>query len=272
MLRNAIDMHIHTSPDCIPRSVTDLAAARMAAEAGMKAIMFKNHLEPTYGRAAVAQEAVGKIKVFGGVVLNTQVGGINPAAVEAAISMGGKCVWLPTASAPAHVRHFKGKPETAIKVFSGAGRAVPGLMDVFALVAKANCILATGHLSPEESIKVVKLAQEAGVKKIVITHPEFEVVAMPTAVQKKLAKKGVFFERCFYATNSHQKLPVEAVAADIKAVGWQSTILSSDFGQDYNPPPVKGLALLLQELARCGIPEKQLSACVREHPAAMLGI
>lgn len=271
MLKNAIDMHIHTAPDGIPRSVRDLEAARMAAEAGMRGIMLKNHLTPTYGRAAVAQDAVPGLLVFGGVALNAHVGGINPGAVEAACGMGAKCVWLPTASSEQHIRHFKAKG-TPVPVFDASGKPVPGLMDVLALIAKADVILATGHLAPEESRKVLALARGAGVKKLVVTHPEFETVAMPVAMQQELARQGVFFERCFYATNSSQNLPVEAIAADIQAVGWQSTVLASDFGQDYNPPPVQGLERFLKELARCGIADQQLRSMITDHPAALLGL
>ncbi len=273
MLKGAIDLHIHTSPDCIPRSVSDVAAARMAAQAGMRAIMLKNHMDPTYGRAAAAQEAVdGKVLVFGGVALNVQVGGINPEAVQAAISMGGKCVWMPTASSPRHISHFNVQNGKAVRAFDHDGKPVPQLLEVLDLVAGAGCILASGHLEPAESLKLVKLAKAAGVRSILITHPEFEAVAMPVDMQKELAAQGVFFERCFYATNSRQKLPVEAIAAQIKEVGWESTIISSDFGQDYNPPPVRGLETFLTQLAACGIEEKNLSACVREHPALALGL
>lgn len=271
MLKNAIDMHIHTSPDALQRSVSDIGAARMAADAGMRAIMLKNHLSPTYGRASVAQEAEPRVRVFGGLVLNEQVGGINPSAVAAACAMGAKCVWLPTASSARHISHFKGAAKP-VPVFDGAGKPVPGLMDIFEIVAKADIILATGHCSPEEIIAVLPLTRQAGVKKFVVTHPEFEAVALPVATQKNLASKGVFFERCFYATNSAQKLPVEAIGEEIKAVGWQTTVLSSDFGQDHNEVPVKGFVTFLKELARCGIPENNLRAMITDHPASLLGL
>ena len=271
MLKNAVDMHIHTAPDVVPRSVTDIGAARQASEAGMRAIMLKNHVTPTYARAAVASEAVPEVGVYGGIVLNAQVGGINPDAVETACAMGAKCVWMPTASSVRHISHFKttAKP---VAVFDDKGAPVPGLMDVFAIVAKADIILATGHLAPEESVAVLDLARKAGIKKLLVTHPEFEAVSMPISLQKELAKQGVFFERCFYATNSAQKLPVECVAEEIKQAGWESTIVSSDFGQDHNLPPVEGLALFLKELACCGIAENSLQRMVCDHPAAMLGL
>ena len=272
MLTNAIDLHIHSAPDAVPRKLTDIQAAGMAKAAGMRGILLKNHLTPTYARAAVAEEAVPGIRVFGGLALNAAVGGINPHAVEAAVKMGGKCVWLPTSSSEQHARHFQQQNQHVVRIFEKTGLPCDGLRDVLALVAAADCILATGHLGPEECERLVGLAKEAGVKKIVITHPEFEAVRMPLDMQKRLAAQGVFFERCFYATHSNQKLPVEDIARDIREVGWESTVLASDFGQDFNAFPVEGLRRFLEELARCGIPEKHLSAAVTQHPASLLGL
>jgi len=272
MLNNAIDLHIHAAPDAIPRKLTNIQAAYMAKAAGMRAILLKNHLTPTYACASMAEEAVPGISVFGGVVLNAAVGGLNPEAVEAAVAMGAKCVWLPTSSAEQHVRHFRLQNQPVVRVFEQNGLPCDGLMDVLALVAAAECILATGHLRPEESERLAGLAKEAGVKRIVVTHPEFEATRMAVDMQKRLAARGVFFERCFYAANSSQKLPVAEIAHEMREVGWESTVLSSDFGQDYNAPPVEGLRRFLEELARCGIPEKHLSAAVTSHPASLLGL
>lgn len=271
MLQGAFDLHMHVSPDILPRKLTDLQAARDAAAAGMRAIMTKNHVTPTYARAAVANEAVPGVAVYGGVVLNKAVGGINPAAVDAACAMGAKCVWMPTISSGAHIRHFKGDPSDLVQAFID-GKPVPGLMEILERIARADIILATGHLAPEESVLLVDLAIGMGVKKIVITHPEFEAMPMSIDMQKQLTRKGVFFERCFYATNSPQKLPVEAVAEAIKLVGADTTVISSDFGQAYNVPPVEGLAFFLKELARCGVPEKDLRRMITDHPASLLNM
>jgi len=272
MLRSAIDMHIHASPDVTPRKLTNIQAAAGAKAAGMQAIMLKNHLTPSYACAAMAQEAVPGIRVFGGIVLNAAVGGINPVAVEAAVKMGAKCVWFPTTSSERHIQYFQQQNQAIVRVFEQSGAPCVGVMDVLALVAAADCILATGHLGAEESERLVLLAQAAGVKKIVITHPEFAAICMTVKMQKALAARGVFFERCFYASNSSQNLPVAEIARQIREVGWESTILASDFGQDFNEPPVEGLRRFLEELAQCGIPENHLAAAVTKHPAALLGL
>lgn len=271
-LRNACDLHLHFSPDVIPRKASALEIARTAAAAGMRAVMLKNHNVPTYLTAYCADEAVEGVRVFGGLALNAAVGGVNPAAVHTACALGAKQIWMPTASAEQHVRHFEGDSSTAVPVFRPDGTPVPGLEEVLTCIAKADIILGTGHLGPEEILRLTDMALACGVKKILVTHPEFECVALSLDHQKRLAARGVFFERCFYASTSRQKLPVRAIAEQITAVGYQSTVISSDMGQAANPEPTQALLTFLQELEQSGIAEEHLVHMVKELPARLLGI
>lgn len=99
-LAGLIDLHIHSAPDVRARLLDDAAVARQAADAGMRAIVLKSHVTVTADRATLAERATGgAIRVFGGVALNRPVGGLNPFAVRTALQLGGRIVWLPTASA-----------------------------------------------------------------------------------------------------------------------------------------------------------------------------
>jgi hypothetical protein len=82
-------MHCHPFPDLFPRLADDLDIAIAARDAGLKALMLKCHHESTVSRAYLIQRVVPGIRVFGGVVLNSYVGGINAAAVETALRLGG---------------------------------------------------------------------------------------------------------------------------------------------------------------------------------------
>ena len=73
-LRGAIDIHVHSLPDNVPRSLDGLKAARFAKDKGMRAIVLKSHFDPTAGLAFLARKAVQGIEVFGGVDLNLPVG------------------------------------------------------------------------------------------------------------------------------------------------------------------------------------------------------
>jgi hypothetical protein len=74
-----IDMHVHPDPDVFGRSLTDIELATIARRKGMRGIVLKNHVVTTGDRAALTMQQVPGIEVWGGIVLNNSVGGINPA-------------------------------------------------------------------------------------------------------------------------------------------------------------------------------------------------
>ena len=82
ILKGAYDMHIHTSPDVSPRKSTDIEIAEEWKTAGMKGGVVKCHFADTTGRAAILSALYPDLKIYGGLVLNRQAGGINPDAVE----------------------------------------------------------------------------------------------------------------------------------------------------------------------------------------------
>ena len=101
-LAGVIDFHCHSGPDSRPRSVTDIEIARLAKRAGMRGLVLKNHYTMTADRAALAMQIVEGIEIFGGIVLNRAVGGLNAEAVRQMTEFeGGRCkvVWLPTSDA-----------------------------------------------------------------------------------------------------------------------------------------------------------------------------
>src|ERR1035438_748871 len=77
-----IDMHVHPDPDVFGRALTDIELATIARRKGMRGVVLKNHVVTTADRAALTMQQVPGIEVWGGIVLNNSVGGVNPAAVE----------------------------------------------------------------------------------------------------------------------------------------------------------------------------------------------
>src|SRR5699024_1686519 len=98
------DMHVHSHPDMFPRLTDDLEVAIAARDAGLRAIVYKCHHESTVTRAYFTRSLVPGLEVYGGIVLNSYVGYVNPAAVDAALQLGGKVVWMPTADAAYHAK------------------------------------------------------------------------------------------------------------------------------------------------------------------------
>jgi len=268
-LSGVIDLHVHAGPDVRERKMTAAALVRAARATGMRALLIKNHHTGTATVAAALRETVPGIEVFGGLALNEWVGGLNPGAVEAALKMGAREIWMPTLSAE-NERLFKGRPGTGITVLDIKGRLKPAVRDIVRLIAERGAILGTGHLSPCEIAAVVREAREAGVRKILVTHPEIRFIQLPVSLQRDLAGPGLFFERCF--ARELFALDWDQLAAEIREVGVASTVLSTDLGQPDNPDPVTGLARMRAELARRGFRHEELDTMSCRNPAILLGL
>src|ERR1022692_1704964 len=81
-LNGVIDIHVHSDPDSMPRSIDAIDAAKLAHARGERALVLKNHYESTASLAYIVRKVVPGIELFGGIALNRTVGGVNPAAVE----------------------------------------------------------------------------------------------------------------------------------------------------------------------------------------------
>src|SRR5436305_6220104 len=170
-LNGDIDIHVHADPDSVPRSIDAFDLARLAKERGMRALVLKNHYEPTASLAWSVRKFVPGIEVFGGIDLNRSVGGVNPAAIERMVLMKGgygRVVWMPTFDAENQVRFSKeNRPFVSV---SRNGALLPEVKQVIALVAKLNLTLETGHSSAEEGLMILREAKRQGVTRMVVTH------------------------------------------------------------------------------------------------------
>jgi hypothetical protein len=283
LLRGAIDLHCHSGPDTLPRSVNDIELARGARAAGLRALVLKNHYTGTADRAQLAQFAVGGgIEVFGGIVLNRAVGGLNAEAVRRMATMDGrrgKIVWLPTFDAENAVRSA-GEDRPFVAVVAD-GRPAPALADVFAVMAEHGLILATGHTSADEALILVAAARAAGVRHVVVTHALFPAVRASDRQLVALARLGAWIEFAWLmhappavppGGTATPLVPLERAVAAIRAVGAAHCVLSSDFGQAVNRPPPEGLGTFLDALQAAGISMADLDTMVRRNPARLLGL
>src|SRR6266508_828621 len=110
LLQGTIDIHVHSDPDNVPRSLDGLDAAKQARAKGMRGIVLKNHYDPTAGLAFLARKEAPGLEVFGGIDLNLTVGGMNPSAVEHMTQVAGgwgRFVWMSTFDAENQVRYSK---------------------------------------------------------------------------------------------------------------------------------------------------------------------
>jgi len=287
LLRGAIDLHIHSSPSLFPRLVDHVEAARGCRDYGMRAVILKEHHGYTSDRMYFVRKLIHGIDVYGGVVLNNAVGGLNPFAVDAAIKLGAKAVWFPTISAKNHldkmgVPAFVGSmqqsaeytlKEPGITVFDENGKLKEEVYQIIDLIAAADIMMGTGHLSIPETREVLKTAKARGVKRLYVNHPEY-IIDGTIEEQKELADMGAFIEHLaiFLFPMWPTKTGLEGIVNMIKAVGPERTILATDLGQVHNPPPAEGLRIFLRVLLEKGIPADHLRKMVQDNPAFMLGL
>src|SRR6185503_18179774 len=159
-----IDTHVHSAPDVFGRGYDDEEVAALYKDRGIEAIVFKNHVAPTADRAWFIRKHVAGLKAFGGIVLNSAVGGINPDAVAWMWRMQGgygRVVWFPTFDADNHVKHFKDAPE-GIKIVDAQGNVLPAVRDVLKIAAQQKLVVQTGHISPAEALAVIAAARDMG--------------------------------------------------------------------------------------------------------------
>ena len=287
LMQGAIDLHIHSAPSHFPRLVDHMEAAEGARKMGMRAVVLKCHHGYTSDRIYFVRKLISGIDVYGGVVLNNAVGGINPFAVEAAIQYGAKIVWFPTLSAKNHLDQM-GAPEFGssmqqkikrkmtekpISVLDDKEHLIPEVYDVIDLIAEHDLILATGHLSIPESRLVIKTAKKRRVKRLYVNHPEY-IINGTIEEQKELADMGAFIEHLaiFQYPMWPTKAGIDGILEMIKAVGPERTVLATDLGQVHNPPPWEGLRMFLRVLLEKGIPKEHLKKMVQGNPAYLLNI
>ena len=269
-LEGAIDLHVHSAPDVDQRRFDDIELAREAARSGMDAILIKSHQNSTVERAFLVSRIVPGIHAYGGLVLNETVGGLNPSAVRLAVSMGAKEIWMPTRSAENHRRHHG--LNGGITVLDANGQVVPPAEEILEAIAGSSCILGTGHLSPQESLVLISRAADLGIKKVLVTHPEWAPTFYSAEAQKELSSGGnVIFERCFVSTTHRCGfVPFETIERAISDVGVGTTVLSTDLGQPDTPAPVEGLRLYAERLRSTGFSVDDIRQMMQTNPGKLL--
>ena len=265
-LLGVIDLHAHSGPDPSfrPRLINDIDLARLYRRKGMRGFVLKNHYTPSAAFAELVMEEVGGIEVWGGVVLNRAIGGLNPDAIKIMLTMQGKrgkIVWLPTWDAEYDdSRKREGRP--SVPVTTKDGQLRPELADIFKLIADNDLTLATGHISPQESLAVIAAAQKAGVKKIIVTHPHMQRAS--EAQMKTMAGEGAILE-CIYSD-------LDDCAGMLKSIGAEHFVISSDLGQVGRPIHPDGMKTFIVHLRAQGITQMQIDLVSRINPAKLLGL
>jgi hypothetical protein len=283
--QGTIDFHVHSEPDVFGRSMDDIDVAVLAKRKGMRGLVLKNHVTMTADRAAIVMKVVPGIEIFGGIVLNNSVGGINPAAVEWMQRMSGgrgKVVWLPTFDSDKHIKTLVDPKGSGI-VVAPNGVVTPQVEEVLKIIARENLVLATGHIHAEEVMAVVKRARELGVKNILITHALTNIPGLSMEQAREVAQMGAYIEYCFIqsmtgpdAQHSWMKhwtrVTLKDVAKVIGEIGAEHVVLSTDLGQHSMMAHPDGMEDMISGLLKEGVSQADMDLMVKKNPARLLGL
>ena len=274
ILEGALDIHVHFAPDPrVERRGSAIEIAKQARDMGMRGLVLKSHDYPTHPVAYTVSEVVPGITLIGGIALDVEVGGLNPMAVESTAKMGGRVVWMPTYSARAD-RQYKGL-SGGISVLGNDKRLVPEVYAILELIKSHDMVLATGHLSTEESMTLVAEARNLGIQRIVVTHATTMsfLTGMTLKDMKTLAAMGAYIEHCLHVMMplTYRMTPRELVET-ITAIGTEHCIISSDFGQDYHPMPAEGMRMGIATLLQAGLEEVEVGMLVKDNPSRLMGL
>lgn len=273
LLRGGYDLHTHTMPSAFPRALDDFDLVREADSLNMAGVMIKAHYGDTAPRAALVNlKSKCNARAYGGLVLNQPAGGLNPYAVENSLKMGGVIVWMPTRDSK-HCLEYGDMPgdffaRPGISVCDKDRKLVKEVYEIFDIVKKYGAYLATGHLSPAESVLLCKTGRAEGVN-MILTHPEWRRTVIPGKIQKDLANLGVLIEKN-WLNIIEEDISVSRMTANIRTVGTEHVYLATDRGQAGAEHPVEGMIRFIELLLWEGFTDRELISMVCTVPSAIV--
>ncbi len=288
LLADAIDLHVHSAPDVLPRKMDDVEMAQRIIRSGMKGYAIKSHYFCTSERAEIIRKIYPQCSAIGTITLNSSVGGINPMAVEMAGRSGAKLVWFPTVDSEHELAHLANSPAGKLPYWAQIkeqmkaegiisptinilekGMLKDAVYSVLDIIARFRMILATSHVSKPEAFALAKAAKERKVERIIITHVTFPSTLYSVEEQREFIKLGAFVEHC-YTTPATGKVAWETVIEQIRAVGAEHVVLGTDLGQATAVYPDEGLELFAEKLLANGFSEKDVKTMIVKNPTSLI--
>ncbi|NYB74690.1 hypothetical protein HZF24_11135 [Sedimentibacter hydroxybenzoicus DSM 7310] len=216
LLEGIVDIHTHGAPAgaWLSGRPTIVQTSIEASKNKVGAIVFKDHYTMTNNFAQITNEMLHILsvekslsgerfiptKIYGGIVLNDAVGGMNINAVRTALGYG-QCVevWLPSLDS-AYQRAAMGK-EGGIKV-SESGVLTSEMKELLDVLADYNnnskglrCALATCHVSNEEKFDILKYVKKAGMDvDVIIDHVTQELTIATHEECKEMIDLGAYLQ------------------------------------------------------------------------------
>lgn len=300
ILKGVIDIHIHGAPlgGWLPGRPTMVETCIEASEAGMKALVFKDHNTMSNNCAIIIQDFLDRmakdkakagiefkpVEVYGGIVLNETVGGMNLKAVKTCLGYG-KCkeVWLPSLDAK-HQKQAMGA-KGGISVADGK-ELTQEMKDILDLMAQYNknskgerVSLSTCHVSNEEKVAVLKYVKKKKMDiDVLLDHVTQEMTILNPAEAKEMIDLGGYLEFAECSCVPWAGMQDWIIAFDysfalikelLKEKGPRQLVLITDAGQPGNNP-VPGWKMFIKTLLAQGVSEADINIMAKEVPAKII--
>jgi hypothetical protein len=287
LLVGAIDLHCHSGPAAMPRILDHHEALMDCANARFRALLYKDHFYLGVSHAMILEKLFPEtgVKLYSGIALNNASGGINPHAVDHAINIGARIVWMPTLSAANHIEkaatEAKSFPKTAKKMLDpiplsaldANGQLSDATKQVLDLIAEGDIILAGGHLPASELHMVFAEAKTRGVKKMLVNHPTY-VVGCTDEDIRQMVRMGVYMEHsiCMFVEGKAHKYGPDKLAHLIEVAGVDHTVLCSDLGLTGSPRPVDGYRQIVRMLLDLQFSAADIRRLIGTNAAGLLNL
>ncbi len=269
--------------------------ASSARDAGMRAVVLRNLYFSSAGDAHLVARMVPGIDVFGGIFMSSEIGGVNPTAVETMMTYGGgtRFVCMATDSSAHHARgagltedEIHADPVKYVDAFGRDGKVKPETTEVLQLIAEHDALLETGSMSPTEILTLVEAARHEGVNRILVTHPTPWFCGMSIPDMQRAIEMGAYIEFTFmfyshavsyfarkYGGGDMKEPESIGDAFDqIRALGAEHCVLSTDYGTIESSLPVEGLRQFMFCLLDLGMTAEEIAFMIRTNPGYLIGL
>jgi hypothetical protein len=295
LLQGAIDLHVHGYPDMGLQHrarLEDITMVELARDYGLRGIVLKSHFWPTMDRAYLLNQRLASetFTVFSSIVLNPIAGALSPMSVEAAAAHGAKLVYLPTWGA-CHDHEQRGivfqrvlepnfpsiprelDAHGALAIVDDQGRLRPEVGEIIEICKERDLVLCTGHVSPKESMAVLRAAHAAGLRKLVATHPFAAFIGTSKEEAREFVRFGAVLEFTFSGSISlNNPLLIRQVADLVREFGADHCVLTTDVFFEYHPPQPEAFRMFAHQLHFAGISESEIRTMIVTNPARLLGL
>jgi len=227
LLKGAIDIHVHAGPHIFssPRRVDPFQAAIQARDAGMQSIVFMDVFQMSNGTSWLVNRIVPDFKVYGGLILNTVYGGMNPRAVKTAIRYGDGAKYI---SFGAHSTYYQAAREG--RVIDGEFKSLTDLYPEFQkeldkcikipviespdenldeilrlIAANPKIYMITGHTSVNEAVRLIELAEDYKIENTIVSSAVVKEASIDQL--QKMIDKGAFIEYTLAAYTHTTSIP-----------------------------------------------------------------